>query len=68
MRFELELTPSLYAALAAAAKHAGIPLPVKAAQLLELGLELEEDAYFAKIVKERSQKAGNFVSHRKAWK
>lgn len=44
-----------------------MPVATKAAQLLELALEIEEDEIFNSIASERDTKAARFVSHTSAW-
>ncbi len=45
-----------------------MPEATKAAELIELALEIEEDAYFAKIADARDVKGATYISHEKAWK
>lgn len=44
-----------------------IPEATKAAQLVQMAMEIEEDAYFAKIADERVAKNAGFISHEEFW-
>ena len=44
-----------------------VPEATKAAELLQMALEIEEDAYFAKIGDERAKKGGKSISHKAFW-
>ncbi|OGJ55661.1 hypothetical protein A2706_00135 [Candidatus Peribacteria bacterium RIFCSPHIGHO2_01_FULL_51_35] len=44
-----------------------MPEATKAAQLLQMALEIEEDAYFAKVADMRVSKKARFISHDKFW-
>ncbi len=44
-----------------------VPEATKAAQLVQMAMEIEEDAYFAKIADERIAKKGKFISHEEFW-
>jgi predicted DNA-binding protein len=45
----------------------GVPEATKAAELLRMALEIEEDTYFATIADVRAQKRGKAVSHEIFW-
>lgn len=44
-----------------------VPQATKAAELLELALELEEDAYFSALTEKRIKPNGRFLSHKDFW-
>lgn len=54
-------------ALQLVAKRDQVPQATKAAYLLQLALELEEDQVWDKIAQKRDQKNARFVSHSRAW-
>lgn len=54
-------------ALAKAARRDQMPAATKAARLLELALEIEEDTYWEAIAARRDAQKAKFVSHDKAW-
>ena len=53
--------------LTRSAKRDNIPVTSKAAELLRLALELEEDVALASLAEKRLLKKERFVSHEKAW-
>ncbi|MEK6654221.1 MAG: hypothetical protein AABY92_03600 [Thermodesulfobacteriota bacterium] len=63
-----ELPADVEAALKAAAKRDGVPVASKAADLLRLALELEEDLALGAIVEERERAHVKFISHEEFWK
>ncbi|MBI2098008.1 MAG: toxin-antitoxin system, antitoxin component [Candidatus Vogelbacteria bacterium] len=54
-------------ALARAAKRDHVPVATKAAELLRLALEIEEDEVWTELAATR-EKNGRFISHRTFWK
>ena len=55
--------------LVAAAKRDGVPMAAKAAELLRLALELEEDLALGQIAEERLRSKNiKWVSHKAAWR
>ncbi len=44
-----------------------VPEATKAAELLQMALEIEEDAYFAAAADARIQKDAKMVTHEKFW-
>ncbi len=44
-----------------------VPEATKAAELLQMALEIEEDAYFSKIADLRAKKGGKTISHETFW-
>lgn len=55
-------------ALKQIAKRDGVPIATKAAELIAIGLNLEEDIALATMADERSGFSGEFVAHGQAWK
>ena len=49
------------------AKRDQVPQATKAAHLLEIALEIEEDRIWDATAKERDTKNARFLSHKKAW-
>ncbi len=54
-------------AIAVLAERDSVPQATKAAHLLRVALELEEDALLVDMVRVRDTKNTRFVSHKKAW-
>jgi hypothetical protein len=54
--------------LTSVAKHYKVPVATKAAELLRLGLEIEEDMAWAILAEERMKNKGKLVPHKLAWK
>ncbi len=67
-RINISLSDELKEALRKLAKRDNIPEATKAARLLEVALELEEDQAWNEIAEKRDAKKTQFVSHIKAWK
>lgn len=55
-------------ALKRAAKRDGVPVATKAAELVMIGLELEEDIALAALGDERAKYKGPLIPHDQAWK
>lgn len=53
--------------LAKLAKRDDVPQATKAAELIRIAIELEEDQVFDTIASERDIEKVKFVSHKKAW-
>lgn len=66
-RINISLPLELRAGLAKLARRDRVPEATKAARLLEIALELEEDHVWDKIAKVRDVKSARYVSHSKAW-
>lgn len=54
-------------ALKSAAKRDGVPVATKAAELISIGLTLEEDFILADIADRRAAPGATFIPHAKAW-
>lgn len=44
-----------------------VPEATKAAQLVQMAMEIEEDAYFAKMAEERARKNAGTISSEEFW-
>jgi len=55
-------------ALLRAAKRDKVPVASKAADLLRLALEIEEDSYFATLASRRLGEKVKYLSHEKVWR
>jgi len=67
-RINITADPDIERALKRAAKREKVPVATKAAALLRLGLELEEDLAMVKIIDKRLKTKVKFISHDKVWK
>ena len=63
----ISLSAPLERILARLAKRDQVPQATKAAELIRIGVEIEEDEYFDIIASERNMEKVKFVSHKKAW-
>ena len=64
----MSVPDDIRAMLQKAAERDQVPEATKAARLLELGLELEEDQMWDEIANRRDKKGNRFTSHMRAWK
>ncbi len=67
-RINITADKEMESALKRIAKRDRVPTACKAAELIALALELEEDIVLASIANERSAKPTRFISHESAWK
>ncbi|MBI3495054.1 hypothetical protein HY065_00290 [Candidatus Berkelbacteria bacterium] len=67
MRINISLSDSVQDALAKVALRDRVPTATKAARLLEVALELEEDQVWDTIAQRRDSKNARYVAHRRAW-
>ena len=68
-RLNISLSRSVDTALSVLSRRDNMPRATKAADLLRIAVELEEDMYLGAIASERaSTDRSLFVSHAKAWK
>lgn len=67
LRINVTLPDHTSAALEMIAVRDGVPTATKAAQLLQIGLEIEEDRVWDRVATTRDTKKAKFVSHKKAW-
>ncbi len=63
----MSLPLELERALSKVARRDQMPEATKAARLIELALELEEDAVWENIADSRDKTKASFFSHKKAW-
>ncbi|MBI2589922.1 hypothetical protein HYW32_02790 [Candidatus Berkelbacteria bacterium] len=66
-RINVLLSKDARAVLVRSAKRDRIPTATKAAQLLELALDIEEDALFDLVASNRDSKAVRYLRHTEAW-
>ena len=67
-RINITANKDVEKALIRSAKRDGVPLASKAAQLLYIALELEEDLALATLAHQRaSQKNVKYLTHRQVW-
>ncbi|MBI2639831.1 MAG: hypothetical protein HYW90_02975 [Candidatus Sungbacteria bacterium] len=67
-RINITLPDEIKEALSKLAKRDRTPEATKAARLIEIALELEEDQSWDKIALKRDRKGSRFVGHTRAWK
>jgi len=67
-RLNISLSDEMKVALKKLAMRDRIPEATKAARLIEIALEVEEDQVWNTLAAKRDTKKARFVSHRKAWK
>ncbi|MDP2664460.1 MAG: hypothetical protein Q8O97_00595 [bacterium] len=67
-RINITLSNDVREALARFANRDKVPQATKAAHLLEMALELEEDRVWNTIAERRDLKNARYLSHNKAWK
>lgn len=66
-RINLSIGSDIEEMLALIAKRDQVPQATKAADLLRVALEIEEDQVWADIAEKRDKSNARFVSHEKAW-
>jgi len=66
-RINISISPDMERALETLALRDSVPEATKAADLLRLALEIEEDAVWDTIALRRDTSKTRFVSHKKAW-
>ena len=62
-----DLSDEIRRALTSLAHRDHVPEATKAARLLEVALEIEEDQILDKIASSRDNSRARFISHKKAW-
>ncbi|MDX2112480.1 MAG: hypothetical protein SFW63_01915 [Alphaproteobacteria bacterium] len=67
-RVNITMNKDLHEMLSLFAKHEGKSVSMAAKDLIELGLELQEDLYFSRLSDERLAKGGKNIPHKDAWK
>lgn len=66
-RINISASSEVVALLTRMARRERIPTATKAAHLLAVALEIEEDGALDAIAARRDKKQARFVSHKKAW-
>lgn len=67
-RLNISLSDHTRDALAKLARRERVPQATKAARLIELALEIEEDQIWDSLAQRRDSSKPRYVSHRKAWR
>ncbi|NOY35490.1 MAG: hypothetical protein GXP44_01035 [bacterium] len=67
-RINVSIPQSLDYALGRLSERDQVPQATKAAELLRLAVEVEEDQVWDEIASERDSKKAKFSSHQKTWK
>lgn len=67
-RLNISLSEDMKMALKKLARRDRVPEATKAARLIEIALEIEEDQIWNALAERRDAKKARFVSHRQAWK
>lgn len=67
-RINISLPNETKEALQKLAKRDRVPEATKAARLLEIALETEEDLFWNEIAQKRDKKDSKFITHANAWK
>lgn len=66
-RVNISLSAPIEDILTKLAKRDQVPQATKAAELVRIAIELEEDKVFDEITSKRDTKKAKFVSHKKVW-
>ncbi len=66
-RINISVSDALEKAVGKLARRDQIPQATKAAELLRMAVEIEEDAVWDAVASKRDTKGAKFVSHKKAW-
>lgn len=66
-RLNITLTPEIDNALSLLASRDNVPQATKAAELLSVAIDLQEDVLLGKIADTRNTNAATYISHEKAW-
>ncbi|MDP3697621.1 MAG: hypothetical protein Q8R55_06465 [Candidatus Taylorbacteria bacterium] len=67
-RINISLSDEIRRALISLAHRDHIPEATKAARLLEIALEVEEDQIWNRLAEKRDTGKASYLSHKKAWK
>lgn len=67
-RVNISVSKPVEEMLAALAKRDRVPQATKAAELLRMAIEIEEDAVWAEIAEKRLKTDTKRISHEEAWK
>lgn len=66
-RMNISVSPLTREAITLLAQRDHVPEATKAARLLELALEAEEDEVWDSVARKRDTKKAKFISHKSAW-
>jgi hypothetical protein len=66
-RVNISISKTVEKALEKLARRDEMPTASKAAELLRMAIEIEEDQVLDKIASKRDAKNAKFISHNKAW-
>ncbi len=66
-RINISLPDEVKETLQKLAKRDCVPEATKAARLLEVAIEMEEDLFWNEIAEARDKKQAKFISHASAW-
>lgn len=66
-RINISLSDEIKEALQKISRRDHVPTATKAARLLEVALEIEEDKVWNNLAEKRDVKTTRFLSHKKAW-
>lgn len=66
-RINISLSPEMEQALTEAARRSGVPEATKAAALLEVALQIEEDVALDVAASERYRTNSRWLSHDEVW-
>ena len=67
-RINISVTDEAVAILERIARRDDVPVATKARELLELGLQIEEDDVLNAIAASRDTKGARYLGHRKVWR
>jgi hypothetical protein len=67
-RLNLSLTGEMEEVLSVLAERDDMPTARKAIELIEVALEIEEDALWGEIAEKRETNVSTYLSHETAWK
>ena len=67
-RINVTLSPDLNEALSQLAKRDRVPEAAKAAELLRLGMEVDEDLLLTQVADQRLSTRKRLLSHEEVWK
>lgn len=66
-RINISISDDIREALGKLAERDCMPEATKAARLIEVALEIEEDAVWNALAEKRDRKGARFLSHEKTW-
>ena len=66
-RINISVSQEMERALSRLAKRDQVPTATKAAALLNVALEIEEDRYFSELADKRLKDKGRWLSHEAVW-